>query len=61
MYLDPSVLTSTLKLGLSTFRIKVINKQSNFNHLRFAEALSNKRLKLDLYIQKETTMNFSLL
>ncbi|VDP55692.1 unnamed protein product [Schistosoma margrebowiei] len=39
---------------------KVINKQSNSNLLKFAEALAIKRLKPDLCIQKETVINLSL-
>ncbi|CAH8489333.1 unnamed protein product [Schistosoma haematobium] len=39
---------------------KVINKQSNSNLLKFAEAIAIKRLKPDLCIQKETVINLSL-
>ncbi|CAH8649406.1 unnamed protein product [Schistosoma intercalatum] len=43
---------------LKSFR--VINKQSNSNLLKFAEAIAIKRLKPDLCIQKETIINLSL-
>lgn len=38
----------------------MINKQSNPNRLKFAEAIATKRLELDLCIQKQTVINLSL-